>query len=165
MITKTEVERLFEYRRDTGDFVWRISAGTVKFGKRAGADQHSRGRSYRQIKINKKYHKVHKLVWLMEHNEWPDFIIDHIDGDGLNNRIPNLRRCTMSQNKANSLSYKNNKSGHKGVFYNKKLNRWTASIQCGGRRHFLGAFRTKEEAAIQYMASATLLFGEFARAG
>jgi hypothetical protein len=161
MLTRDYVAGLMDYQRDTGTFIWRVTQGSVKAGRRAGS-RHSSG--YVHVRINKRGYKAHQLVWLMETGTWPAFPLDHIDGDGGNNHHSNLRDCTMSQNKANSRSYKNNKSGIKGVCYNKKLNRWGASIQCGGKRHHLGLFHTKEEAAEVYMASAALFFGPFARA-
>lgn len=149
-----------EYHAEDGTFVWRISAGTKKAGALAG---NKRADGYTRIKLHKKLYLAHRLAWLVEHGVWP-VTLDHIDGNGSNNRIVNLRECTMSQNKANSRSYKNNKSGVKGVFWNKKLERWGASIQCGGKRHHLGLYHTKEEAALAYAASAALFFGEYARA-
>ena len=160
MLTKDFVASLLEYQATTGSFLWKVTQGSVKAGRKAGSRSHA---GYVQIRINKKFYKEHHLVWLIETGSWPILPLDHIDGDGCNNRYKNLRECSLSQNKANSRTYKNNKSGIKGVFYNKRLDRWTASIGVGGRRHFLGCHHTKEEAALAYMTSATLFFGEFAR--
>ena len=65
---------------------------------------------------------------------------DHIDGDTLNNQKRNLRVCTKSQNQHNRKISSNNKSGFKGVSYNKKNKKWQADIQCNGVKIYLGYF-------------------------
>ncbi len=86
--------------------------------------------------------------------------VDHIDGDGLNNRRNNLRPATDEQNKRNRRISKNNTSGYKGVFLDR--GRWRACIDEHGRRHYLGYFATAEEAARAYDAAAREGHGEFA---
>lgn len=89
--------------------------------------------------------------------------VDHIDGNGLNNARSNLRLATRSQNQANRGMSKNNKSGYKGVCYDKKGNKWTASIGHKGKRYAIGRYNTPEEAHEAYKAKAKELFGEFSR--
>lgn len=87
--------------------------------------------------------------------------IDHINGNGLDNRRSNLRICTHSENMRNCKLYINNKSGYKGVgFHNGK---WRARININKKSVFLGHFDTAEEAHAAYCEAATRLHGEFAR--
>ncbi len=86
--------------------------------------------------------------------------IDHTNGNKLDNRRENLRSATPSQNVANSDSYKNNKSGYKGV--SKRKNKWRAQIQKVGIQYHLGLFDTPEEASNAYVKAAEQLHGEFA---
>ena len=95
----------------------------------------------------------------------PKIHADHIDGDGLNNRLANLRACTRAQNMRNTGAYSNNKSGFKGVHWNKQRGKWTAQIKCIGKIKHLGLFATPEEAYSAYCAAAKELHGEFANFG
>lgn len=88
--------------------------------------------------------------------------VDHADGDTLNNRRNNLRVATARQNRTNSRTGRNSKSGIKGV--NRTANgRWGSRIKISGRDIHLGTFDTKEEAHDAYCRVAREHFGEFAR--
>ena len=93
----------------------------------------------------------------------PKINVDHLDGDGLNNQRSNLRVCTDSQNGANRGKQKNNKSGYKGVHWNKKTKKWAAQIQYHKKVLNLGYYSDIIEAAKAYDKKALELFGEFAR--
>jgi HNH endonuclease len=92
----------------------------------------------------------------------PGFEVDHIDGNGLNNRRSNLRLATRGQNRQNSRIRSNNVSGYQGVSWNSGRGMWRADIRLNGRAKFLGHFQMKEQAAIAYNDAARILFGEFA---
>lgn len=89
--------------------------------------------------------------------------VDHINGDGLDNRRCNLRHATRSQNAINQDLSVRNKSGHRGVHWSKARKRWIAVISYERRQHYLGSFRTKEEAAEAYAKAAEKHHGEFRR--
>jgi len=89
--------------------------------------------------------------------------VDHIDGDGLNNRRSNLRVCVCSQNQGNARIRKDCSSGVKGVSFSKSHKRWRARIQINRNRIGLGWHLTKAEAAKAYAVAAVMYFGEFAR--
>lgn len=89
-------------------------------------------------------------------------VIDHVNGNPLDNRRENLRICKIGLNMKNCKKYKNNKTGFMGVYYYKRLGKWTASIQSDGKRHHLGTFDNPEDAAIAYDERAIKLHGEFA---
>jgi hypothetical protein len=89
-------------------------------------------------------------------------IVDHKDGNGLNNRRSNLRLATKAQNSANQPVRKNNTSGMKGVSFSKRDGKWTAYITVNRKLMHLGTFKSKTEAAKSYNAAALQYFGEFA---
>lgn len=103
---------------------------------------------------------MHRLV-----SDAPDgMVVDHIDGDGLNNRRANIRHCTRSQNNMNVGLRSDNAIRLKGVCLDKRVNRWKAEIRCDGKRKFLGYFETPDRAHAAYVAAAADVHGEFARA-
>lgn len=92
--------------------------------------------------------------------------VDHINRNGLDNRKNNLRICTLQENRRNKKLYKNNKSGHRGVWFFKhktcNYQKWMAYITHKGKRIFLGHFDNKEDAIKVRLKAEKKYFGEFA---
>lgn len=95
----------------------------------------------------------------------PEFRVDHINHDGLDNRRSNLRLATHGQNQGNRRPNKNKKSGlPKGVVFIRRntLRPYTALIGFNGKQRWLGTYATPEEAASVYALAALDQWGEFA---
>jgi hypothetical protein len=91
-------------------------------------------------------------------------VVDHIDGDGLNNTRENLRICTNTENIRNQRRRGAGKSGAKGVaFYPGQQKPFRAQITVNRKKLNLGSFATAKEAQEAYAAAAKELHGEFAR--
>jgi hypothetical protein len=88
-------------------------------------------------------------------------LVDHINGDGLDNRRENLRLCTNSQNQMNKVAW--GKSNFKGVDFHIGSKLWRSRIQLNGKSIFIGRFSSEEAAALAYDAKAKELFGDFAK--
>ncbi len=87
--------------------------------------------------------------------------VDHINGNGLDNRRCNLRVYTRSQNQMNARSRKGT-SKYKGIHWNSKHKKWIASIRINGKLKVIGEFDSEVKAAKAYNESANKYFGEFA---
>lgn len=93
----------------------------------------------------------------------PSVIVDHRNGNGLDNRRENLRVATNQQNCFNRRPLPGTSSRFKGVDFYKRNGKWRARIKRDGRLRHLGTFDSEEEAARRYDQEARILFGEFAR--
>jgi hypothetical protein len=88
-------------------------------------------------------------------------LVDHINGDGLDNRKANLRTATAQQNSWNSRAY--GKSIYKGIWQVKETGKWCARIKVNGKVRNLGRFNDEAEAAKAYDRAAKEACGEFAK--
>ena len=102
---------------------------------------------------------LHRLVLAAQDGQ----VVDHINGDKLDNRRENLRLCTVAQNSQNQSLRATNTSGFKGVRRNAAAGKWEALIRHAGRRIYLGLFDDPRVAAHAYNRAAVALHGEFAR--
>lgn len=109
------------------------------------------GKGYLQGQVCGYHTTAHRVVWVMHHGEWPT-CLDHIDGNRTNNRIENLRAVTLQQNSQNTKTPRSNTSGHIGVRFRQRSNRWEAMIGSRGQK-YLGSFRTMEEAVAARLAA------------
>lgn len=89
--------------------------------------------------------------------------VDHINGNGLDNRRCNLRLCTKAQNQHNQRPKRQGTSLFKGVSLNSAKRKWVAQVCVNKRKLHLGYFEDETEAAHAYDQAARLHFGEFAR--
>ena len=105
---------------------------------------------------------IHRVIFLWHYGFAPTYI-DHIDMDKLNNKIENLRPATKSQNGFNRCKPVHNKSGYKGVSWNKERQKWDAEITFNKQRIRLGRFSDVKRAAQAYAEAAARYHGEFAR--
>lgn len=88
--------------------------------------------------------------------------VDHINGDGLDNRRTNMRICTHAQNVKNASVRKDNTSGVKGVNWNKRQKKWVARINLN-KRIQLGSFDTFDDAKEAYNRAAEYYYKDFAK--
>ena len=89
--------------------------------------------------------------------------VDHISGDGLDNRRSNLREVTRSQNMMNRRGNAGSRSGVKGVYWLARTGRWYAQIQANGKRWHLGYFPTMDDAVSAYRMANIEKHGEFGK--
>lgn len=119
-------------------------------------------RSFEKVDGRQVQFKMHQKIMEQCGHNLTGFEVDHVDGNGLNNRKSNLRLATRIQNARNRKVNKNNTSGYKGVSL-LPHGRWISYITHQKRRITIGLYDTREEAARAYNEVATILHGEFAR--
>lgn len=122
----------FFYTPADGVLRWKVKRPGPKspaVGEPAGSIIQGR---YRSIQVSKKRYYVHRVIWEMMVGPIPDGLcIDHVDGNGLNNRLQNLRLTTLSGNQRNRQVSKNSRTGVPGV--NHHSNNRGYSVHCAGK--------------------------------
>nr|DAF31792.1 MAG TPA: endonuclease [Caudoviricetes sp.] len=144
-ITQKEIMEYLEYDPETGLFTAIKSHGTLwRSGKLVG---HKNQEGYITITLLGKIRKAHRLAWIYVYGEDIDgYEIDHVNGDKSDNRICNLRISSHQQNMFNMKKKSTNKSGVKGVHFDKRCNKWRAQTSINRKRVHIGLFNTIEAA-------------------
>lgn len=145
-----ELTRVLDYNPKTGAMTWKIAVGTVKAGSPAGC-VHKDGRLH--IGFKRKIYLAHRLAWLLTYGKWPEQMIDHIDGNPLNNRLANLRDVSNAVNSQNQRKAMSGKSEPLGVNWDKLSRKFRAMIQINGKKKHLGYFLTEEAAYAAYLVA------------
>lgn len=159
MITHDRLLELVHYDPDTGIFTNKVRRNNISpIGKVLGTKNAS---GHLVAQLDKKMYLLHRLAWFYCFKEWPEDILDHIDRNPENNRLDNLREATKVTNSYNSRLRKDNTSGIKGVYFDKRRNLFYSQIVANKQKTFLGYFETKEAAAKAYSEAAKLAHGEF----
>ena len=140
--------------------------GNVKNNKTERIIKQHDEHGYKRINIKKNYknnnHYVHALVAnAFIQNIEGKRCVDHIDNNKYNNNISNLRWATHTENGRNQIIRKTNKSGSKGVSYDKTTKKWQSYISIDGVQIHLGKFTNIEDAKQARMIRANEAFGIF----
>jgi HNH endonuclease len=149
-----EIRKLFIYDCESGNLFWAVRPGSNRFNgafsnKLAGTLNQ---KGYLIVKINGSNFRVHRVIYAMQHGEWPLHDIDHIDGNKRNNRIQNLRDISRGMNIQNQRrAHKNNSAGLLGV--GRSGGKYKAGIVVDGKRLWLGSFSDPLEAHAAYISA------------
>jgi hypothetical protein len=155
------IRSLLDYDPESGIMVWKKGRrGGCKKGDVAG-NKRKDGRW--MIIVDFKHYLRSRLAWFHFYGKWPVADIDHKNLARDDDRIDNLREATRSQNLANREKKISNRSGYKGVSFDKSRGRWQSSISCDKKRKNLGRFNCPTAAYLAYCRAAKELHAEFAR--
>jgi hypothetical protein len=172
------LRKVLRYEQDSGKLFWRTRtpdtfqdgcAGSENIcrrwnGRYAGREAFTADdRGYKQGSVGGINVRAHQVTWAMMTGAWQTDDIDHVDMDKGNNRWPNLRAASRSENKFNVGLRSDNTSGIKGVWYHSQCRKWAAEVVVDGEKHSLGVFLTKQEAAQAAAQARIVLHGVFAR--
>lgn len=173
--TQEYLHTCFMYDSITGDLIWKerpvehfANTRTWKrwnnmfSGKVAGYINKAKDSDtlhYKTITLDNKIRKAHVLVWIMAYGSRVK-LIDHIDMDGTNNRLDNLRELTVSKNARKCKPLKSNKSGYKGVCARTDSSKWYVSLKVNGKTKSLGSYDDIVYASKVYSTAVLILEGE-----
>lgn len=154
--TKEYFEDFFSCNPEEGVLTWKISPRRSKVivGSVAGIVDRE---GYLFVHVRGFNHRVHRVIWVMATGVAPEQI-DHINGNRSDNRIENLRSVSNQENARNQKLRCTNSSGHAGVCWHTRFDKWIAQIRIDGRYKYLGMFAEKD-AAIAARKSAEAVYG------
>jgi len=155
--TQEELKSKFDYI--DGKLVWKIKTKRANVGDLAGT-LHPNG--YMRTGLNGHCHLNHRLIFMWHYGFFPE-IVDHIDGNKLNNSIENLRPATQIQNQQNQKIRKENTSGYKNVSLCPQTKKWKVSIKLNGKDIRFGRFDDIELADLVAQEARAKYHGEYAR--
>ena len=155
-----ELSGHLKYDPCTGLGTWLVSRrNQTRAGTTAGSISST---GYILIIFKSKSYKAHHLSWFLQTGHDPgQLTIDHIDQNKLNNKFSNLRLATKSQQQHNRSDRLDNKSGHRGVIWQKSRQMYEAYISINGKQIHLGRYKTFEQAVAARQAKEFELHGEF----
>ena len=155
-LTQEYVKTLFDYK--DGKLIRKIRVANAMQGQEVGSIDN---RGYSKVCINYKDYLTHRIIFLWNHGYLPK-MIDHIDGNTSNNQIENLREASPTTNNYNQKISVKNKSGVKGVSWNKQRNKWVVRINANKKlkQWYIDSFEFAEFLATE---ARNHYHGEFAR--
>ena len=164
-LTAEIVRELLDYNPDTGDLFWKerplkyfkkeIDARkwNAKWSDKKAFTYKTKDYRSKHGRIGNKEGSIfgkrylaHRVIWLHYYGCWPKHQIDHINHDPTDNRIINLRDVTPSENNRNRTLQKNNKVGHNGIHWDKRIKKYRSQIYNGNYCKHIGRYDTLEEA-------------------
>ena len=151
---------LFSYDPDTGIVRRRVRRSSQLAGKAVGMVD---GKGYLHVNVDKRFIRLHRLVWFMETGQVPQAGIDHRNNIRTDNRWVNLREAGQHGNSGNISIPSHNTSGFKGVSKNSRSGMWHVQIKKFGKQTYVGRYHDIRAAALVYNHAAEQHFGEFAK--
>ncbi|QHJ80476.1 MAG: hypothetical protein [Bacteriophage sp.] len=145
-LTQELLKSVLNYDATTGSLTWcsKSHSKRIVLGSRAGYRVNSTG--YRAINLFGTLYPEHVLIWFYINGVWPKGQIDHENHIRDDNREVNLKDATFLENMRNRKAMQGTITGHQGVWYNKRTNRYVAEITMNGKKVYQKSFVTAAEA-------------------
>jgi len=159
MVSAERLREVLTFDHNSGHFTWLPRQGSAAFngryaGRRAGSLNQI---GYIEIRIDGKIYLAHRLALLWDNGKFPDGEVDHINHIRSDNRTINLREVTKRLNAQNRSMHPKNTSGHVGVYWERRRNKWMAKIVVSGKQIHIGYFDAQSD-AIEARRSASEAF-------
>lgn len=122
---------------------------------------HTASNGYFIAKFGKKHITISRLIMGVLDEDWTEIVVDHINGNIMDNRRGNLRIGTPSNNSMNSSKNKNNTSGVVGVYKIQRTGKWKSKIILNRKQIDLGNFDNFDDAVAARKAAEEKYFGEW----
>lgn len=168
-LTQEILKELLHYNPETGVFIWKErsfkmfshcknpericnSWNTRYSGKVAGYKRKNEKIHYNIINISNgkvKLYAAHRLAFLYMTGKFPEDQVDHINGNGYDNKWNNLRSISNQENSKNVSISSLNTSGFTGVYWDKERKKWAVTISINNKTVSGGRFMNKEDAIIK----------------
>lgn len=155
--SSSDLSMVFDYNPLTGSLTWSSGLNRHKSGCESGCIIYRGATRYRSVCLHGKRYLSHRIVFFIINGRLPD-CIDHINGNGLDNRLANLREVSHQENMKNARISKSSKTGVCGVCIDRRSGRYRAYIVANGKQKHLGIFETLYDAKIA-RENASLKFG------
>ncbi len=176
------LREMFDVNRETGVLTWRerpVDHFTSEHGQKIFNTKYSGrvagtlslrrgGRKYLTVNLGRNHRAnhflVHRIVWTILNGEMPEGMdIDHINGNGTDNRPENLRMASRSENICNTRPRPRKHMMPRGVYYHAHSGLYRAEIKVMGKTISLGYYKLKSIAAVVRAKAAIKHHGAFAR--
>jgi hypothetical protein len=154
-LTADRARMLLAYNAETGALTWKTKTNrSIRLGSQAGVVHNGRI----TVGIDKKMYPIGRVIWLIVRGHLPNGVIDHINGNPLDNRLCNLRDVSQRVNVENLQGPRShNKSGLLGVCWHAGNNAWRATIVVKGRQKTIGYYDNPITAHEAYILEKRLL--------
>ena len=139
MLNIVKLRNELAYEPETGLFKWLQSGSGRRADLVAGCVKGKGSNIWRRIVFDQQEYTSGQLAWVFMEGVLPDFIIDHIDQDPLNDKWMNLRRGDKCIVQRNAKKSSRNKTGITGVKWHKTSSKYHAFIGIGGKQKYLGS--------------------------
>ncbi len=153
-LTQDRLKECLDYNLQSGAFTWLAMPAKKSYLIGSIAGRLCKRTGYRRIQIDGQSYQAHRLSWLYVYGEWPEQMIDHIDGNRDNNAIANLRDVSAKQNSQNQKkAQKDNRTGFLGVHQQAGRSNFYAMIAVNRQNQYLGTFDCPQEAHEAYLSA------------
>lgn len=147
MISAEQVRELIAYDPETGSLTWKARSSTRFNSNFAGTPALANpSKGYLVGNLLGENCKAHRAAWAIYYGEWPDGVIDHINGKRSDNRISNLRAVDVAENSKNQRRRSTNKTGEMCINWFPRDQKWWVKITVNGLQKHVGYFDKFEDA-------------------
>lgn len=154
--TKNELSLVFEIIDEVLIRKSHITSRNVQLPPKIVVNKNNSVGGYCHVRFRRRIIKYHMIIWILTNGNIPNGkIIDHIDGNLINNKISNLRLVSYRENQQNQ--YKHRAGKLVGCHYSKRDKKWIAKLKISGISKNIGYFDTEREAHEAYCAALNIL--------